>query len=320
MISGSAPDQPRGDRRAGCQTLAMGVSYEGERHRRGSFAEEVDAYDGGRPGYPDRVYELLRQRCGLRAGARVLEIGPGTGQATRRLLDAGASITAVELGAELALRLESNLRGRDLRVQVGAFEDMPFEDGSFDLVVAATSFHWLPANERLHRCADVLRTGGALALWWNVFGDPDRADPFQDALTPVLERLAPALLEVPGAGNPTTGQPPYALDTAARRAEIDASSRFGPVHHEVIAWTGRHRPDALRALFASFSPWLALPPDQRTRVLDELERLAREDFGGIVERPYLTPVYVAAKQQPFQDRGWWQSLVRSSRYPSPNPG
>jgi hypothetical protein len=47
-------------------------------------------------------------------------------------------------------------------------------------------------------------------------------------------------------------------------------------------------------LFASFSPWLALPPDQRTRVLDELERLAHDHFGGVVERPYLTPIYVCS--------------------------
>jgi hypothetical protein len=92
------------------------------------------------------------------------------------------------------------------------------------------------------------------------------------------------------------GVHPYALDRAARIAEIDASGRFGPVHHETIAWTGRHRPDQLRALFASFSPWLALPPPERGAALDALERLAAEDFGGMVERPYLTPVYLASKR------------------------
>jgi SAM-dependent methyltransferase len=255
---------------------------------------DVDSYDRGRPGYPDRVYELLGQRCGLGARTNVLEIGPGTGQATRRLLDAGASVTAVELGPQLARRLESNLGGPDLRVLVGAFEDLTFEPESFDLVVAATSFHWLPSGDALQVCANALRAGGSLALWWNVFGDPDRPDPFHDALTPILERLAPALLDVPGAGNAATGQWPYALDGAARIGEIVASGRFGTVYREVIPWTGRHRADELRALFASFSPWLALPPDERTRVLDALERLARDEFGGVVERPYLTPVYVAS--------------------------
>jgi hypothetical protein len=46
-------------------------------------------------------------------------------------------------------------------------------------------------------------------------------------------------------------------------------------------------------MFASFSPWLALAPDERTVVLDALEKLATEEFRGVVERPYLTTVYVA---------------------------
>jgi hypothetical protein len=52
----------------------------------------------------------------------------------------------------------------------------------------------------------------------------------------------------------------------------------------------------VRALFASFSPWLALPQDERAAALDALERLATDEFGGVVERPYLTPVYLAAKR------------------------
>ena len=99
----------------------------------------------------------------------------------------------------------------------------------------------------------------------------------------------------PSAGNPGTGAHIYAIDAAARIAEIDASQRFGPVHHEVVSWTGRHTPEEARALFASFSPWLALPPDRRSEVLDALEELARGPFNGVVERPYLTAIYVASR-------------------------
>jgi hypothetical protein len=51
----------------------------------------------------------------------------------------------------------------------------------------------------------------------------------------------------------------------------------------------------VRTLFGSFSPWLALERGLRNTVLDELEALARDEFGGVVERPYLTPVYVARR-------------------------
>jgi SAM-dependent methyltransferase len=274
----------------------MDHSFDLHRERRGLFASDVEAYERGRPGYPERVYDLLREMCRLRPATRVLEIGPGTGQATARLLDLGASVTAVELGADLAARLVEKFGDSDLVVDVGAFEDIDRDDGAFELIVAATSFHWVPTAGGLRRCADQLRPDGWLALWWNSYGDPDRSDPFHEALTPVLEALAPSLLEIPSAGTPGAGATPYALDRAARIAEIESEGRFGRVHHETIAWTGRHSARELRAMFGSFSPWLALPKAERNVVLNALEQLAIEQFNGVVERPYLTPIYLAQRQ------------------------
>jgi SAM-dependent methyltransferase len=226
----------------------------------------------------------------------VVEIGPGTGQATARLLGAGSSVVAVEISEEMASCLRSKFGGSDLDIEVGAFEEVTLEPASFDLVAAATSFHWVPNDSGLQRSADLLRSDGWMALWWSFYGDPTRPDPFNDALVPVLRQVAPALLDIPGGGRLATGAPAYALDAEARTAEIEASGRFGPVHHELIRWTGRHGVEEVRAMFASFSPWLALPPEQRLLALDALERLATEDFNGTVERPYLTSIFLAPKR------------------------
>jgi SAM-dependent methyltransferase len=270
-------------------------SFEVHRQRRSLFSCDVANYDSGRPGYPDRVYEVLEDICGLGPGTAVVEIGPGTGQATAALLDRGAAVTAVELGAEMAARLQQKFERRDLSVVVDAFETVTLPEESFDLAVAATSFHWIPTDVGLQRCADLLRPGGWLALWWTYFGDPDRPDPFRDALMPIFETLAPVLVDVfPGLA--FVGSHPYALDAEARSGEIEASGRFGPVRHEVIPWTGRHTAAEVRALFASYSPCLALPADNRAEVLDAIERLAGERFGGGVERPYLTQLFMARRQ------------------------
>ena len=259
------------------------------------FGQDVASYDAGRPGYPHRVYEVLEERAGLAPGCAVVEVGPGTGQATAELLGHGAEVTAVELSEELAAVLREKLSDRQLSVLVGSFEEVELPPSSFDLVAAATSFHWVPPARGLQRAADVLRPGGSIALWWNYYGDPARPDPFHDALTPVLERLAPELLDPDRSATGGVGRHPHALDSGAREGEIIANGRFGRVYHEVIPWTGRHRPGELRALFGSYSPWLALPIDRRRRVLDALEELAVGQFGGLVERPYLTPVYVASR-------------------------
>ncbi|MGH9009351.1 MAG: class I SAM-dependent methyltransferase [Acidimicrobiia bacterium] len=274
----------------------MDSSFELHLQRRGLFSSDVVAYDLGRPGYPGRVYELLQRVCGLGHGTKVLEIGPGTGQATGRLLGCGASVTGIELGAEMAAALDAKFQGHNLSVEVGAFEEVTLDPESFDLIVAATSFHWVPPETGLPRCADLLRPGGWLALWWTFFGDPDRPDPFRDAVTPIFEELAPSLIDTfPGIAF-LAGAHPHAIDAESRTGEIDASARFGPVQHEVIPWTGRHTPAELRALFASYSPCLALPPPDRARVLDAIEHLATDTFAGIVERPYLTLIYLAQRQ------------------------
>ena len=278
------------------QTALVEPSFEAHRDRRGLFAGDVDSYEDGRPGYPDRVYRLLEDVCGLGADTAALEIGPGTGQATGELLDRGATVTAVELGPALAERLRAKFEGRALTVVVDAFENAVLASRSFDLVAAATSFHWVPPDSALPRCAEILRPGGWLALWWNYFGDPARPDPFHEALVPVLRRSAPQLLDADSAGQAGLGAHPYALDTAARIAEIDSHAGFGSVHHETIEWTGRHSATEIRKLFASFSPWLALEPELRDRVLDQLEALAIDRFDGIVERPYLTPIYVTQRR------------------------
>jgi hypothetical protein len=53
------------------------------------YGRDAQGYDAGRPDYPAEVYEILAARCGLRAGASVVEIGPGTGLVTRRLAGGG---------------------------------------------------------------------------------------------------------------------------------------------------------------------------------------------------------------------------------------
>jgi SAM-dependent methyltransferase len=84
-------------------------------------------------------------------------------------------------------------------VIVGPFEAIDLPAERFDLVVAATSLHWVDPELALARCGELLRRGGSLALWWNFFGDPNRPDPFHEALQPILRRHAPELIDTTSA-------------------------------------------------------------------------------------------------------------------------
>lgn len=136
-----------------------------------SFDAVAGQYDAARPGYPPALFDAVEKLSGrpLR-GARVLDVGAGTGIATRLLRARGADVTAVEPGPGMAAQLRRTLPGTPL---VRAFGDaLPIADASVDLVTYAQSWHWTDPARSVPEAMRVLRPGGALALWWNV-GDPE---------------------------------------------------------------------------------------------------------------------------------------------------
>ena len=69
----------------------------------------MDAYERTRPVVPDAVFDELIALAGLESGSAIVEIGPGTGQATIPLAERGLRVTALEIDARLAARARENL-------------------------------------------------------------------------------------------------------------------------------------------------------------------------------------------------------------------
>jgi SAM-dependent methyltransferase len=252
------------------------------------FGLDPAGYDAARPGHPDRLYEILVERCGLRAGAAVLEIGPGTGQATRRLLELGASpLVAVEPNDALAAYLSESTHGR-VEIVASALEDADLPAVSFDLAIGASSFHWVDEAIGLARLRDALRPGGWVALWWTQFGDDERPDAFIGA----VDHLFDSVPHSPSAAR--DGRPSFGLDVDSRHAALSAAG-FKGVGHERIPWTFTWDTTGIRTLYSTFSPVIALEPERRTGLLDAVAEIADEQFGGSVTKPLLTSLYTARK-------------------------
>jgi SAM-dependent methyltransferase len=259
---------------------------------RQAFGEDPEGYDRARPGYPDWVWETLRARCGLGAGATVLEIGAGTGTATRRLLAAGAHVVALEPDPRLAEFLVRKSGSPALDVRVQPFEALDAPAESFDLILAATSFHWLDEPKALRRIAPLLRRGGWLALLWNVFGDDSRADPFHDA-TQALLADGP---RSPGEGGKERGS--VALAVGDRMSAFGRAGAFQDTGYEARGWELVLDPDEVVALYSTFSEMAARPPDERRAKLAELRRIAADAFAGKVTRNMTTILYTARRRNP----------------------
>src|SRR5918912_251029 len=135
------------------------------RRLRATFEEVPELYDRARPLYPAELFDDLVAYAGLERGARVLEIGCGTGQATLPLAERGLEVVCVELGARLAAAARRKLAGFP-RVEVvhALFEEWEAEEASFDAVVAFTAFHWVDPETKYAKPARLLRPGGCLAV------------------------------------------------------------------------------------------------------------------------------------------------------------
>lgn len=253
-----------------------------------SFNEDPENYHLGRPGYPPEVYRILTGHCGLGPGCRVLEIGPGTGQATAGLLEAGAEVVAVERGPDLAAALRHRLPDPRLRVIDGDITEVALPEAGFDLVVCATAFHWLDTDAALQVAERALRSHGALAVWWNVFGDHEQITPFRRRLDALYARHLPecwvAVAEVP--------RPMRAKE---RAAELRHGGYFGPVTAETVRWNHRMTSAGARRLFATFPNIRVLPQPRREAFLDLITALMDKEFGGVVDDPLVTAVYTTRR-------------------------
>jgi SAM-dependent methyltransferase len=252
------------------------------------FGSDPAAYDAARPGHADFVYDVLVARCHLERGTSVLEVGPGTGQATRRLLAAGADpLVAVEPDPALAAYLEESLGSR-VEIQASTIEDARLPESAFDLAVAASSFHWVDEAIGLAAVHDALRPGGWWAMWWSLFGIPGQKDAFMRAVDPLLAGLERS----PTAGKP--GRPPFALDLEARHAALEDAG-FVDAAHETVRWHASWDTAGVRALYATFSPIAVVAEPRRTEILDGIAAIAEREFGGVVERELVTSLHTARR-------------------------
>jgi SAM-dependent methyltransferase len=263
-----------------------------EQEGRVLFGTDPRNYNDIRPPYPEQIYEFLITTGALRSNTSTLEIGAGNGLATRRLLDFGANpLTVVEPDKRFSPLLTSiaKLYKADLRFIEASFEDAKLPRSHYDLVAAATSFHWIQPSIGLAKVAEVLKPGAYVALWWRVFGDLDRDAPYHEVTRTILQPLSSSPSGVPDTV-------PFALDTPARLRDFSSTGQFEQPEYQAYRWTFVLNTEQVGSLYATFSSISRLPEDQRKTILHQLMEVAERRFGGTVERNMVSPGYVARRK------------------------
>lgn len=249
------------------------------------FNEVPELYDRVRPGYPDELFADLVAITGLDKTSSVLEVGCGTGQATRSLAALGCSVTAIERGPEMAALARERLASfPGVEVETSAFEEWDARGRHFDVLVAASSWHWIDPRVGWPRAHELLRPGGWMALPGNVVvrrpGEPEVYAETAD----LHERFSP--------GNPGWGHPPLEDEVRQNGTDWgmveDPGDLFGPTivrWYPSVQWfDGNGFADLLR----STSLYRALEDDVREPLLDAIAERIRTRMGDRVPRRYLS--------------------------------
>jgi SAM-dependent methyltransferase len=247
-----------------------------------SFGVDAERYDRARPPYPDALVDRI---VAAAPGPDVLDVGCGTGIAARQFQAAGCRV----LGVEPDARMAAFARRTGVEVEVATFEAWDPAGRAFDAVVAATAWHWVDPVAGAAKAAQVLRSGGRLAVFGHVFQlPPDIAD----ALAAVYQRVAP--------GSPVDLQPlRQAFDAYqrlyARFADaIGEVGGFSDLEQRRFEWERSYTRDEWLDQLPTSGALTRLPPDRLAEVLEGVGA-AIDAMGGGFTMPYATVAVTAAR-------------------------
>ncbi|MEU0008208.1 class I SAM-dependent methyltransferase [Streptomyces sp. NPDC006314] len=244
-----------------------------------SFDSAAAQYAANRPSYPAALFDAVEETAGRSlSGAKVVDVGAGTGIATALLHARGADVLAVEPGDGMAAEFRRGLP--HIPIVRGDGNALPVADAQADFLTYAQAWHWTDPAHSVPEALRVLRPGGALALWWNTHAlDVDWSAEAADRAARFL-----------------------GVDLAAEKREAgertdraDPSGRLDFTRREV-RWSRRVPIDTHLANIGSHSVFLVTPEERRTAFLDE-ERghLSKVFPDGMVEETYDVLLLVATK-------------------------
>ena len=230
-----------------------------------SFGAVAAAYERFRPGYPVRLSHLVEAYAG-RPVRSALEIGAGTGKATRLFAQRGVTVTATEPDAAMLDELRKHVPANVKTLQA-AFEDVRLGE-TYELVYAAAALHWTNPDGRWSRMAALLEPGGVFASFGGPvqLADPAAVEAVRAARAPFLESD-----EIPS----PDGTPP-GDDMQWPGTELQRSEWFTDVQRSVIERRLTMTARDYVGYLSTVSAYLELPVSEQEQVYGRIMQVLPE--------------------------------------------
>jgi len=247
------------------------------------FKNVVTDYDYARPTYPPELYETIRDFSGVGPNSNILEVGAGTGQATKLFVENNHSLDLLEVSDEQVGFLRGKYAGnQNIRIFKGYFEDYN-PDRRYDLIYSATAFHWIKCENGYPKAWEMLRDGGTMAVFWNMFFFLRHIGGVFDDLNHICQKYSTLC----------------AADTLESNKEkrirqITTGDFFDTPKCFEFRWTGCYDTKKFVSLMNTSAKAWSLSDSERLKYLQEVKECV-DAHGGVVEVPELVCLYLTKK-------------------------
>ncbi|MEL6928466.1 MAG: class I SAM-dependent methyltransferase [Cyanobacteria bacterium J06600_6] len=245
----------------------------------------ASAYDRTRPRYPQEILARMQEIAKLEPRKSVLEIGAGPGIVTIELAKLGAEMVSLEPSqAAWAIARAKCADYPNVEVINTTFEDWNLANKKFDVVVAATSFHWITPEARYIKTSTALKDNGLLVLLWNTPPQPSW-EMYQD-LQDIYQTHAPEL-------DKYEGHQEHQENIGKMAQGVIDSGYFQNQTSDRLVVTVHYTVEDYLTLLSTLSPYIGLRSAQRESLFSELQQRFEQLLG---ERQELDLSYLSLLQ------------------------
>ena len=235
---------------------------------RTTFNTAATLYEDIRPGYPEELVQDVVYLSELNDRSRILEVGCGTGKATRSFAEHGCELICLDIGADLIAVAREKLKAfPNVSFVKAAFEEWKPES-KFDLIISATAFHWVDPKVRYLKVSEVLKSNGCLAVFSNQHVKKDEG--FFAETQSLYDRYYLPL---------TTNRPTHATNTPGVAA-------FHSPIRRVYPWTQTYSSEQYIKLLSTYSDHIALPDNNKHLLFEGITNLIETKYNGQVTKHY----------------------------------
>lgn len=254
-----------------------------------TFSKVIHDYEYARPKYPREIYDAICQFSKIKAGADILEVGAGTGQATELFVDGDYCLDLLEVSEEQVDFLKCKYKSNsNVCVQQEYFEQYE-NDKKYDLIYSATAFHWIDSQIGYPKAWNMLKPGGTMAVFWQMSSVTYMNHGIFQGLNKIKQKYMP---------NEPLGYDENGIQKVREKRimQIQSGGFFRNPEYRDYQWTDVYDADRYTALINTYSSTQLLEEEVRKTYLEEIREYIEQN-GGIVEMPQRVCLYMVRKEK-----------------------